>query len=257
MNHCLPQLLRIHICYNRRRKKNSTNLTETLKFNFRLARYIILQLHEVEGFLIVAPHQSFSFSFPLPCSVRLPFSPMHSYPHSRCDRDHTWGEPGGAAVIRYLRPACYRSCQSAQLSFCLSSGTVIWGREKFHLREKKTRCCSFIRSKWMESGPSSSELIGKMLWYRWCVTQEDGMNSYPACRTSIQTPATERSKYIHGMYSAISARDHTILPPHGDKIRYFSYFNVFSFISSRFGEGGGGSVRAPGKINKHLKRFHC
>lgn len=66
----------------------------------------------------------------------------------------------------------------------------------------------------------------------------------------------EYSKYIHGMFRAISARDHTILPPRGDKIRYFSYFHVFSFIFSFWGRRRRKSL-ASGKINKHLKRFHC
>lgn len=57
------------------------------------------------------------------------------------------------------------------------------------------------------------------------------------------------------MFRAISARDHKILPPHGDKIRYFSYFYVFSF-SFPFWVSRRKSL-ASGKINKHLKRFHC
>lgn len=57
-------------------------------------------------------------------------------------------------------------------------------------------------------------------------------------RTSIRTPGGRKySKYIHGMLGAISARDHTILPRHGDKIRYFSYSHVFSFIFSFWGVG--------------------
>lgn len=49
---------------------------------------------------------------------------------------------------------------------------------------------------------------------------------------------TNIPKYIHGMYWAISARDHTILPPRGDKIRYFSYFHVVSIHFLILGKGG-------------------
>lgn len=45
-------------------------------------------------------------------------------------------------------------------------------------------------------------------------------------------------KYIHGVYRAISARDHTILPRRSDKIRYFSYFHVFSIHFLILGKGG-------------------
>lgn len=45
-------------------------------------------------------------------------------------------------------------------------------------------------------------------------------------------------KYIHVVYQVISARDHTILPPRGDKISYFSYFHVFSIHFLILGKGG-------------------
>lgn len=61
------------------------------------------------------------------------------------------------------------------------------------------------------------------------------------CTTPYTDSNTEEGnipKYIHGVYRAISARDHTILPSRSDKIRYFSYFHVFSIHFLILGKGG-------------------
>lgn len=168
----------------------------------------------------------------------LPISHNHALNHRR---DHT-------------RKETLHFCQSFQFIFYLVKHFVIWRMEERPEHDGKKVPLS-VSSQFKLKWPFVSALIGGALRYGRGVTRDRHRARTHAAVHQFTHRQREYSKYIHGMFWAISARDHIILPPHSDKISYISYFRVFSFIFPFWGSSR--KSLASGKINKHLKRFHC
>lgn len=139
--------------------------------------------------------------------------------------------------------------------FYLVKHIATWRTEERPEHDGKTNGPSSVSSQFKLKWPFVSALIGGG-------GRGDTGEAWQGTGATLIHPAVhqfthrqrEYSKYIHGLFWAISARDH-ILPPQSDKISYISYFHVFSFIFPFWGSSRKGL--ASGKINKHLKRFHC